>query len=184
MSFIPHTLLSSFFQAYRVLSALGLIWCALCSSLWVDDDLCFYSPRVPTVTEIYCSDVYYLAFPKDPRKMKILVYGVYAVELLQTTLLTKVVSKQFATYFGNFAVLDEIGFLWFIVPILSSIGVFLSTYYFGRLRLLTSIKNYIVEFVIQLFYASRIRVLARSNIIPVVVVLVNIHSSIFEWYYS
>ena len=57
--------------------------------------------------------------------MKILVYGVYAVELLQTTLLTKVVSKQFATYFGNFAVLDEIGFLWFIVPILSSIGVFL-----------------------------------------------------------
>ena len=40
--------------------------------------------------------------------MKILVYGVYAVELLQTTLLTKVVSKQFATYFGNFAVLDEI----------------------------------------------------------------------------
>ena len=69
--------------------------------------------------------------------MKILVYGVFTVELLQTTLLTKMVFGQFATHFGKFAVLNEIGLLWFIVPILSSTGVFLSTYV-GHLRLLTS----------------------------------------------
>ena len=69
--------------------------------------------------------------------MKTLVYGIYAVELLQTTLLTKVVFRQFATDFGEFAVLDEMGLLWFIVSILSSAGVFLSTC-FGHPRLLTS----------------------------------------------
>ena len=61
--------------------------------------------------------------------MKILVYGVFAVESLQTTLHMKVAFGEFATGFGKSAVLDEIGLLWFIVPILSSTGVFLSTYF-------------------------------------------------------
>ena len=66
--------------------------------------------------------------------MRILVYGVFAVELLQMIVLAKVGFGELATDFGKFAVLDEIGLLWVIMPILSSTGVFLSSYF----RLLTS----------------------------------------------
>jgi len=92
--------------------------------------------------------IYYLAFPKDPVKRKILVYGIYAVELVQTILFTNEAFKQFAAGFGSFAALNHIGSAWFAVPILSST----------------------VEFMVQLFYASRIKILADSNLIPIVVV--------------
>lgn len=76
------------------------------------------------MTTIIVLDTFYLAFPNDPFKMKILVYGVYAVELLQTILISKMMLKQFAIGFGSFAVLNDMGLLWFVVPILSSIGIF------------------------------------------------------------
>jgi hypothetical protein len=93
--------------------------------------------------------IYYLAFANDPLQRKILVYGVYAAELVQTILFTKMAFKQLAAGFGNLQTLDEMGLVWFAVPILSSS----------------------VEFVVQVFYAYRIRILAKSNLIPLVVVL-------------
>jgi len=92
-----------------------------------------------------------LAFSNDPPKRKILVYGIYAAELVQTILFTTMAFRQLAAGFGNFDALDNSGLLWFAVPILSSA----------------------VEFVVQLFYASRIKILAGSNLIPMAVVLLS-----------
>ena len=74
------------------------------------------------------SDIYYLAFSNDPPKRKILVYSIYAVELVQTILFTKMAFKQLAAGFGNFDALDRGGLLWFAVPILSSTGIFASIF--------------------------------------------------------
>ena len=110
-----------------------------------------------------------MAFPNDPHTRKALVYGIYAAELVQTILFTTMAFRQLAAGFGNFDALDDSGLLWFAVPILSSTGPSLisSLAAFACLQ-----ANYIVEFVVQLFYAYRIKILAESNLIPIVVVLV------------
>ena len=52
----------------------------------------------------------------------ILVYAVYATELVQTILFSRMAFKEFAAGFGNFEALDEVGSFWFAIPILTSIG--------------------------------------------------------------
>ena len=119
---VLHQLNPSSRKACWIPSALGLIRCAFCSSLWVDDFGFIHRP--PKL--LHCPDVYYLAFSNDPLTRKTLVYGVYTVELIQTILLSKKAFQELAAGFGSFAALDEGGLLWFAVPILSTTGVFSS----------------------------------------------------------
>ena len=72
---------------------------------------------------IYCSDIYYLAFSKDPPTKKILVYAVYIAELVQTILFSQMAFKEFAAGFGSLEALGEVDNFWFALPILSSIGM-------------------------------------------------------------
>ena len=76
---------------------------------------------------LYCSDIYYLVFSKDPPRIKILVYAVYVAELVQTILFSQMAFKEFIAGFGSFETLEEVGNFWFTIPILSSTGMF-----FGR----------------------------------------------------
>ena len=69
------------------------------------------------------SDIYYLAFPNDPLRIKLLVFAVYTAELLQAILLARMAYTEFAAGFGNFEAINEIGLLSLAVPILSSIGM-------------------------------------------------------------
>jgi len=84
--------------------------------------------------------MYYLAFPKDRSVYKVLVSVTYLLEVAQTFLATESAFKTFAFGFGNPAVLDEVGVLWFSAPLMSGMSAFLS----------------------QSFYAYRIYVLAQS----------------------
>ncbi|KAF8902562.1 hypothetical protein CPB84DRAFT_1846214 [Gymnopilus junonius] len=93
--------------------------------------------------------MYYLAFPNDPEHSKYLVVGVYLFEATQTFLLTQTAFHGFAEGFGNVLFLDEIGTIWFSVPIMSGI----------------------VAFVAQTFYAYRISILAQSKIVASFIVL-------------
>jgi len=93
--------------------------------------------------------LYHLGLSNDPLYRKSLVYGVYAAELVQTILYSKMGYKQFASGFGNIEALDEIGLLWFAAPVLTAI----------------------VSFVVQIFYAYRIKVFTQSYIIPSLVAL-------------
>jgi hypothetical protein len=74
---------------------------------------------------------------------------VYAAELAQTILYTKMAFQEYAAGFGNDLALEEVGLLWFAAPVLTAI----------------------VSFVVQIFYAYRIRVFTQSNFIPIVVTL-------------
>ncbi|KDR82274.1 hypothetical protein GALMADRAFT_240773 [Galerina marginata CBS 339.88] len=87
--------------------------------------------------------LYYLAFPNDPRSVKLLVVGVYLIEATQVGLLTQSAFHEFAEGFGNITLLDEIGTIWFSVPIMGGI----------------------VGFIVQSFYAYRIRILSQSKIV-------------------
>ncbi|KDR68692.1 hypothetical protein GALMADRAFT_78071, partial [Galerina marginata CBS 339.88] len=98
-------------------------------------------------TQVY---FYYLAFPKDLTQSKTLVYGVYLFEIVQTLMLTQTCFATFATGFGNLNAINNIGVIWFAVPIMSSL----------------------VAFVVQTFYAYRIGLLSRSIVVPIVILLV------------
>ena len=93
----------------------------------------FVSQRIlhihrPALENISSTDIYYLAFLDDPIQRKVLVYAVYAAELAQIILLSKMAYTEFAAGFGNFQALNDINLLWFAVPTLSSIGMILSSF--------------------------------------------------------
>ncbi|KAF4613077.1 hypothetical protein D9613_011095 [Agrocybe pediades] len=98
--------------------------------------------------------MYYLAFPRDPLRNKILVYGVLALEFTQTCLLCHGAFHTFATGYGNMLALDEIGLIWLSVPIMSGI----------------------VAFIAQVFYAYRIWILSQSWISPSIITFVSLAS--------
>lgn len=77
------------------------------------------------------------------------MYGVYAAEMVQAILMAKMAYTEFAAGFGNFEAIDDVGFLWLAVPVMSSV----------------------VAAVVQIFYAYRIKLITGSYIIPIVVVL-------------
>ena len=140
---------------------MGFIWSALCSSLWADD----FIGR--SGFNNISSDIYYLAFPNDPLRRKLLVYAVYVAEMVQAIMLARMAYIQFAAGFGNFDALDAIpATLWFGVPILSSIGMYHPPFW----PFATSI---LVAAVVQIFYAYRIKLLSESYLIPSVIVLVS-----------
>jgi len=94
--------------------------------------------------------IYYLAFPNDPLHRKLLVYGTYAIELVQTILLARMAYLEFS---GNYLILDTIpATYWFGVPILVSIAAA----------------------VVQIFYAYRIRLLTNCCVVPGVVLFLSL----------
>ncbi|SJK98186.1 uncharacterized protein ARMOST_01447 [Armillaria ostoyae] len=100
--------------------------------------------------------LYYLAFPKDRKFTKYLVYGVYIVEFVQTILVSHDVFATFGYGFGDIEVLTEVHFNWLIVPIMSAVAAGVG----------------------QGFYAYRIFILSKSRVIPILVICVSLTSSV------
>ncbi|KAK0226565.1 hypothetical protein IW262DRAFT_776251 [Armillaria fumosa] len=100
--------------------------------------------------------LYYLAFPKDRKFTKYLVYGIYVVEFVQTMLVTHDAFVEFGYGFGDIEALTDVHFNWLIVPVMSAA----------------------VAFVGQGFYAYRIFILSRSRIVPAFVTCVSLISSV------
>ena len=76
------------------------------------------------ISNIFWSDLYHLGLSNDPIYRKALVYGVYAAELVQTILYSKMGYQEYAAGFGDIVALDEIGLLWFAAPVLTALGVY------------------------------------------------------------
>jgi hypothetical protein len=89
----------------------------------------------PSISKYFVSDLYYLGLSNDPVYRKALVYGVYAAELVQTILYSKMGYQEFASGFGNILALDEIGLLWFAAPVLTAIGVCIIHFFLSPLPL-------------------------------------------------
>ncbi|KAJ6503135.1 hypothetical protein DFH09DRAFT_1440430 [Mycena vulgaris] len=100
--------------------------------------------------------LYYQAFPDDRWSTKCLVYTVYTLELVQTILLTHDAFAMFGYGFGDPLALTEIGFDWLTIPIMSGL----------------------VAFIGQSFYAYRVYVLSKSWLIPTLIVVVSMTSSV------
>jgi len=100
--------------------------------------------------------LYFLAFPKDQRVNKLVVVFVIIAETLQTFGDTRNTIRTFGAGWGNPAMLDEVGWAWFSVPVLgSTIGC-----------------------VGQMFFAWRIYVIGnRTLVIPSVIGAI----TLFQW---
>ncbi|KAF9466803.1 hypothetical protein BDZ94DRAFT_1250819 [Collybia nuda] len=95
---------------------------------------------------------YYMAFPKDPISIKILVYGLLAIESAQTFMIAVDGFDSFVTHKGDVPSLDDIRLLWFSVPI---IGAFVAS-------------------IGQLFFAYRLRVLSKTWIFSITIAILSV----------
>ncbi|KAK0494013.1 hypothetical protein EDD18DRAFT_1402957, partial [Armillaria luteobubalina] len=100
--------------------------------------------------------LYYLAFPKDRKFTKHLVYGIYIIEFVQTMLFTHDAFAVFGYGFGDIEALTRMHFNWLTIPIMSAV----------------------VAFAGQAFYAYRIFILSKSRIIPLFVICLSLTSSV------
>ncbi|KAF9062531.1 hypothetical protein BDP27DRAFT_1336480 [Rhodocollybia butyracea] len=100
--------------------------------------------------------LYYLAFPNDRRTVKCIVYGIFIIEVVQTILVTHDAFSIFGYGFGNFDSLTNVHLDWFTVPVMSGV----------------------VAFAGQAFYAYRIGILSRSKMVPSLILLVSLVSSV------
>ncbi|KAK0222468.1 hypothetical protein EDD85DRAFT_1028256 [Armillaria nabsnona] len=100
--------------------------------------------------------LYYLAFPKDRKITKYLVYGIYLVEFVQTILFTHDAFAKFGYGFGDIEALTRMYCNWLTIPIMSAAGACVG----------------------QGFYAYRIFILSKSRIIPIFVICVSLLNSV------
>lgn len=96
--------------------------------------------------------VYYLAFPADRLIPKVIVAFTYVLEILQTVLATKDAFDYFGFGYGNMTALDQVGLIWFSIPMMTGI----------------------VSCAVQLFFAWRIRVISKSYYIPILIGLISV----------
>ncbi|KAF7352173.1 hypothetical protein MVEN_01180500 [Mycena venus] len=100
--------------------------------------------------------LYYLAFPNDRIFTKCLVYTVYTLELVQTMFMTRDAFQTFGYGFGDPAAITDLYFAWLYIPVMGGL----------------------VAFIGQSFYAYRIYILSKRWIVPVLIVLVSLASSV------
>lgn len=81
----------------------------------------FYTSRSQLTSLL---DIYYISFPDDPKIRKYLVTGVYLFEIVQTVMTCNDAFKLFASGWGNPAVVDDAGLLWFYVPVITESSEF------------------------------------------------------------
>jgi hypothetical protein len=88
--------------------------------------VCQYPPQftIPnySFTHTRPKDMYYVAFSKDSLKCKVLVYGLYALEIAQTVMSAMTAFHAFATGYGNFAACNDIWIVWFNIPLIRGIN--------------------------------------------------------------
>ncbi|KAJ7734355.1 hypothetical protein DFH07DRAFT_967675 [Mycena maculata] len=100
--------------------------------------------------------VYYDAFPNDRLFNKALVYTVYLLELVMTILITHDAFMIFGSGFSNLSSLTEVHFDWLAVPIMGGL----------------------VALIGQTFYSYRVYVVSKSLLIPCVIVIISLTSSV------
>ncbi|KAJ7144932.1 hypothetical protein C8R43DRAFT_1013529 [Mycena crocata] len=104
------------------------------------------------VVQIY---LYFLAFPKDGMRSKVLVLLIALGEILQTLSDTRDTIHVFGVGWGNPYILDEVGWSWLSVPVIGAS----------------------IACAGQLFFAWRIYIISRSLYMPVLISFI----TAFQW---
>ncbi|PFH47743.1 hypothetical protein AMATHDRAFT_66966 [Amanita thiersii Skay4041] len=73
---------------------------------------------------VLCGQIYtyYMAFPKDKLSIKLMVYGIFLLDVIQTVLATHDVFAIFAIGYGMISSLHDIHLIWLTVPILGGLA--------------------------------------------------------------
>ena len=123
-------------------------------------------------------DLYYLAFPEDRVLAKVLVYGVYILESAQVFLMLPKGIRFYGFQIYNNHVLFSLHKLPHMSPsylqytatsLIGGIGMFEC-----QLSATRDLLWFKVAFVVQSFYAYRLRIIGRSPIIAIVIVSVSL----------
>lgn len=123
--------------------------------------------------------IYTSGFPNERLKLKLFVYMVFTLEVVQTIILTKSFFDVFGYGFGEPESYDRVGAIWFSVSFLSGIGQYsLWAVVLKVLRVFWKLIRLIltVAFLTQMFYAVRLHKLSNSYRVPIVVSLVCLSS--------
>ncbi|KAF9254594.1 hypothetical protein L218DRAFT_1082259, partial [Marasmius fiardii PR-910] len=96
--------------------------------------------------------IYYLGFPNDRWIPKTMVGTVYVLELVQTVLATKDGFDYFGAGWGDMNALDEVGLMWFSIPVMTCI----------------------LSCLVQFFFAWRIWIISRSIYVPIVICIMSL----------
>ena len=67
-------------------------------------------------------DIYYISFPKDNYKLKLVVSSIYVLEIVQTIISTHDAFRMFSSGWGNLVEVDDIGLLWLGIPVMGVIS--------------------------------------------------------------
>ncbi|KAF7353771.1 hypothetical protein MVEN_01062500 [Mycena venus] len=94
--------------------------------------------------------LYFIAFPRDETRFKLLIAVVFVAEILQTLSDTRDTIRIFGAGWGDYSKLDEVGWSWFSVPVIGSTVACLG----------------------QIFFAWRIYIISRSLVIPSVITFI------------
>ncbi|KAJ6546838.1 hypothetical protein B0H19DRAFT_1265828 [Mycena capillaripes] len=94
--------------------------------------------------------LYFIAFPKDQKRFKAFVVLIFIAEILQTLSDTHDTIRTFGSGYGNWDLLDVVGWSFFSVPIIGSI----------------------IACGGQIFFAWRIYIISRSLVIPVIIAVI------------
>ena len=97
-----------------------------------------------------------MAFPKDGRITKALVYGVYILDMIQTILVTHDAYTYFAKGFGDLESLGQAHLEWLAVPTISGIG----ECYLGNVMCSSCSSSPTVSCTVQMYYAYRVSLLS------------------------
>nr|GAT55908.1 predicted protein [Mycena chlorophos] len=95
---------------------------------------------------------YHVSFPEDRRSVKLLVYGLATLDVLQTCLITADAFHWFAFGFGNMEQLDQTFLNSWDVPFLDAI----------------------ISLIVQGFYCWRIYMIRKNAVVPLVIVLISL----------
>ena len=81
-----------------------------------------FTAFAPVTGQTSPSDWYYVSFPHDGPLPKCLVYGIYAIEITQTILVSHDAFTAYAKFYGDLNELNAMQNEWLTVPVMSSIG--------------------------------------------------------------
>jgi len=114
-----------------------------------------------------CVDLYYSAFPNDPKKFKFLVYFVYLLETAQTIIFTHDAFERFVYGFANPDGISKINLIWFSSPFVDGLGEFIPP----TTECSTHFDYNVVALLVQLQFAYRIRLLSPKSRFVLVLIL-------------
>ncbi|TCD64979.1 hypothetical protein EIP91_003392 [Steccherinum ochraceum] len=110
---------------------------------------------------------YYIGFPNDPYKIKCMVYYVYTLEVIQLVTSTYDAYRLLANGWGQVEALEDIGLIWFCVPVMDGISEWTLAYSSGS---------------VEMFYAWRVYMLSRNRWLVGFIVVLGLFQASYSIY--